>query len=406
MNVDSYYTVLGVAENGSPEEIKAAYRELVRQVHPDSIATASPYWKRAAEDKTKEVNEAYAVLADAGKRREYDRLLARRRQASPPAPVKPTPSPSHASAAQAPSYCPQCGAGQYADGYCPGCRNSTRTQAGPAAGPRPQRQSQALRRKDIGELVLALCCGFVVVGGLAGLFRAVWAPLLCSIALAGLLRVRNTLRISRLYRWLAAAALAVSVCFVVSDLAQPPQASPPPLSQASIPDPGEPVKAETTAGDSTDRRVEPPDVQPPADPGPPDLSGLTFDEKQSIEAVCGQDVPVPLAYNRCLVRQLTSWKAGPGRPDLSPLTRDDRLSIEAVCASAKFTKGPAAYNRCLIRQLERSKTGVKRPDLSALAADDRQSIENRCANAKYIEGPAAYNACLIQRLQSLGSNHP
>lgn len=62
-----YYEILGVPRNASQEEIKAAFRRLARQYHPD--VNKSP----DAEEKFKEINEAYAVLSDAEKRARYDR---------------------------------------------------------------------------------------------------------------------------------------------------------------------------------------------------------------------------------------------------------------------------------------------------------------------------------------------
>jgi len=69
-----FYTVLGVAENATAEEIKRAYKKLARANHPD----ANP-GNKAAEERMKELSEAYAVLGDASKRGEYDdvRRLAR-----------------------------------------------------------------------------------------------------------------------------------------------------------------------------------------------------------------------------------------------------------------------------------------------------------------------------------------
>ena len=64
-----YYRTLGVGEKASAEEIKAAYRSLAKRYHPDK----NPNDDRAAE-RFKEVGEAYAVLSDAGKRRQYDHM--------------------------------------------------------------------------------------------------------------------------------------------------------------------------------------------------------------------------------------------------------------------------------------------------------------------------------------------
>jgi len=61
-----YYEVLGVSKNANDDDIKKAYRKLARQYHPD-VNKASD-----AEDKFKEVKEAYDVLSDSGKRSRYD----------------------------------------------------------------------------------------------------------------------------------------------------------------------------------------------------------------------------------------------------------------------------------------------------------------------------------------------
>ncbi len=61
-----YYTVLGVEKNASPEEIKKAFRKLAHQYHPDK--------KGGNEAKFKEVNEAYSILSDPDKRRQYDQF--------------------------------------------------------------------------------------------------------------------------------------------------------------------------------------------------------------------------------------------------------------------------------------------------------------------------------------------
>ena len=63
-----YYEVLGVSRGAETSEIKSAFRRLARQYHPDVSEEAG------AEDKFKEVNEAYEVLSDDDKRARYDRF--------------------------------------------------------------------------------------------------------------------------------------------------------------------------------------------------------------------------------------------------------------------------------------------------------------------------------------------
>ena len=63
-----YYEVLGLSKGASSDEIKAAFRKLARQYHPDVNKDTD------AEEKFKEINEAYGVLSDPDKRARYDRF--------------------------------------------------------------------------------------------------------------------------------------------------------------------------------------------------------------------------------------------------------------------------------------------------------------------------------------------
>lgn len=61
-----YYSILGVPKNATAEEIKKAYRKLAHQYHPDKGG--------GGDEKFKEINEAYQVLGDEHKRKQYDRF--------------------------------------------------------------------------------------------------------------------------------------------------------------------------------------------------------------------------------------------------------------------------------------------------------------------------------------------
>ncbi len=71
MRFQDYYEVLGVPRDASAEDIKRAYRKLARKYHPDVSQETQ------AEERFKELGEAYEVLRDAEKRAAYDRLGAR-----------------------------------------------------------------------------------------------------------------------------------------------------------------------------------------------------------------------------------------------------------------------------------------------------------------------------------------
>ena len=63
-----YYKILGVPENCSAADIKKAFRKLAFQHHPDT----NPGQEKQAEEKFKEINEAFGVLGDSARRRQYD----------------------------------------------------------------------------------------------------------------------------------------------------------------------------------------------------------------------------------------------------------------------------------------------------------------------------------------------
>src|SRR5687767_8376072 len=74
-----YYQSLGVARDASQDDIRKSFRKLAREHHPDVAKD-----KKAAEEKFKEINEAYEVLGDPAKRKKYDTLGANWNRAQPP----------------------------------------------------------------------------------------------------------------------------------------------------------------------------------------------------------------------------------------------------------------------------------------------------------------------------------
>ena len=72
----SHYDTLGVSPTASTEDIRRAYHAKARRWHPDHAATASPADAGRAEDAMRRINEAWRVLGDPQRRRDYDRSLA------------------------------------------------------------------------------------------------------------------------------------------------------------------------------------------------------------------------------------------------------------------------------------------------------------------------------------------
>lgn len=71
MSKQDYYQTLGINKNASKEDIKSAYKKLAREHHPDMVNDTD---KKAAEERFKEINEAYQILSDVQKKQMYDQF--------------------------------------------------------------------------------------------------------------------------------------------------------------------------------------------------------------------------------------------------------------------------------------------------------------------------------------------
>ena len=69
MAKSDYYELLGINKNATEDEIKKSYRKLAVKYHPDKNPG-----NKTAEDKFKEISEAYEVLSDSEKRSKYDQF--------------------------------------------------------------------------------------------------------------------------------------------------------------------------------------------------------------------------------------------------------------------------------------------------------------------------------------------
>ena len=70
MDEPDFYTILEVSRTASPDEIKSAHRELVKKYHPDLFPGATQ--KARANKRLQQINEAYAILSNPERRRQYD----------------------------------------------------------------------------------------------------------------------------------------------------------------------------------------------------------------------------------------------------------------------------------------------------------------------------------------------
>lgn len=73
---ETYYDLLGIKPNALQEEIKRAYRNKMKEYHPDKFENHSEEWvKKRADEMCKRINEAYEVVGDINKRKDYDREI-------------------------------------------------------------------------------------------------------------------------------------------------------------------------------------------------------------------------------------------------------------------------------------------------------------------------------------------
>lgn len=120
MSEETHYATLGVSETATQAEIKIAYRKLLKKIHPDTVSTLSPTLRHEAENATKAINEAYAVLSNSVRRQLYNQELSAYRRvllnAASGARREQTPAESMAE-----PLCFKCGQPLDAAGYCMKC---------------------------------------------------------------------------------------------------------------------------------------------------------------------------------------------------------------------------------------------------------------------------------------------
>jgi hypothetical protein len=319
----TYYEVLGVAENATDQAIEAAFKSKAKEIHPDRVGSGSPYLQKVAAEAFKELSEGRSVLLDPAKRQKYDSALAYMR-GSPSASTDTPPPPSPQSSAP--------GGGQ---------RKDTRTS------PQPQVMKQRSNTKfAIAFLIGLLGCLFFLTALIGNDRTSVTG--VTSKPVSNVAKPKAT---EELRPGIDLSSDARSAHTEVNPL-KPDFSGLSTHEHQSIQAVCSNAKyvQEPAAYDRCFNRQL---ATSGSAPSHHDLSGLSTDELVSIQAVCSDAISLqgPPAYDRCLNRQLASLASAPELPDLSGLSTDELQSIQGACSNAKYLEGPAAYDRCLVRQL-------------------------------------------------------
>ena len=154
---ETYYSLLETSETATAAEIKAAYLRLIREVHPDRLANAPAYWQRQAEEKAKEINEAYAALSNHEKRHLYDVQLAAFRGSRSTTSSQSTSQPSPPSASSAHQQAHNSSRPQYTSSANSSSSQTPRSgsqqrQTGSTSNPRTNLSSQSSRQPFVSAI--------------------------------------------------------------------------------------------------------------------------------------------------------------------------------------------------------------------------------------------------------------
>jgi hypothetical protein len=315
--------VLALRPGASAVEIKGAYRDLVKVWHPDRFGS-DPRLRDKAEDKLKQINEAYLVL-------QSDRT----------------------------------GGTNEPDGASVSMRGDAARRWDSSSVPRTHRRRRTRSAGISGDIGWLYACVAIALGLTAG-YVAIEHRTTLSVGPASVSRQpvdasETTIPAVQTAGEGAAAGDGVELGELPGQGVRPrdsggskPAGSPPfqvrVLSNAEMALLGSACSRQEGLKDRTAYETcvrTQLDVIADAR-GKPNLSSLSVAERESIESVCsetkrhhGTD-----RYYLCLINQMAQLAAEPARPDLLGLSEADRSSIEAACSKAKYREGPAAYERC------------------------------------------------------------
>jgi hypothetical protein len=315
--------VLALRSGASAVEIKGAYRDLVKVWHPDRFGS-DPGLREKAEDKLKQINQAYLVLQ------------------------------SH-----------RTGGMTEPDGASGSMRGDAARGWTPSSVPRTHRRRRSRRTGISGNTGWLYGCVAIALGVMAG-YVAIEHPRTLSVGPASVSGQPVDASATNVPGGQTSREAIAAVNGV--EFGELPGQTVPAKDSGSLKPAGSPpfrVRELSNAemavlGSACSRQegLKDPTVYETcirtqleviADAhGKPDLSSLSVAERESIERVCseakrrhGTD-----RYHLCLIDQMAQLAAEPARPDLSGLSEADRSSIEGACSKTKYREGPAAYVRC------------------------------------------------------------
>jgi hypothetical protein len=476
----TYYEILGVAENATAAEIEAAFKAKAREVHPDTVPAANTYLRKIAAEAFKDLSQAKAALLDPTAREKYDAELAASRSTKQPPPEH------HAEGSTGANAPPRDSSRTRSSSRSR--KGAASANAGAARRPHPIPHLPEIKNLDS---FLFIVLGMATIFFLAAL---VWSGRMPPIWLAtitaslGILFFVNGMRpiaanitsgrrpllisagfiaIVLFSLWLLSPSYLEIAISRVANTAQSAGSVTKSVQQAAaagraaggpavaeVDENGEgaalPTKTWINLKDGQNYRTRAKgDVllldeiadgpknggeitkcefhhQAGAAPswvGICSEAGLQGQGERSSMATLSQfsdtrlegstgDIPVfvmtPVDTAQMAPPPVTPKVApqvGPPaegeiapEPDLSGLSKEDRESIEMTCASDKLTGGTQAYNECLRQQVAALKNTPRPGGLSKLSRADREAVEFACTSVRLMKGPAASNQCLAEQM--------
>jgi hypothetical protein len=420
----TYYEILGVAENATPEAIEAAFKSRAREVHPDTVAPENAYLRRVAAEAFKDLSEAKAVLLNPIERQKYDGRLAYQRGAKETSSASTAPPP--------PAATPR-------SGSPPPARAVPPASTARASAPAPKRPPRFVFRQPLNASLVSF---FFVVLGLGSIFFVGWLmwsgrtpPVWLAILTlcVGLLSFRHGMRPSVNPRVRGASVPLLIVGFVLAAVfffvwfpsmpvfvpkttaehaeasapdATGAKAKPQPGSSRAIAakptivtvdesgdDVGSPVKIWTNPKDGQSYRTR--------------LNGDTL----SLESVGGNPKTAAGIANCEFHRAASGGQSWTGncseRNRKNQNTRQSSATIRSF-SDTRIEVSTSDIPEFAMIPVENASAGAPgspqsaaEPDLSSLTGPEKQSLESACASDKLMQGPAEYNGCLAKQLAAL-----